>query len=258
MFESNRACLSPKDITAYLEKNISEEERFEIEHHMQSCSLCEAAMEGYATTNSTVPKPDLETLKSHRNNQQKNAESNQDKTAVSGAKVVSLKRNFNWLAAASVAGLLLFAGWWFTQSETDLFAAFHESYDKALLATRSSRDIDNPDLTAAMDAYNNRQFAESIPLFEKAKEKDPENSNIALYAGMAALENSDHAKASLWLSEARINQPASYGTATWYLAMTHLAERDYAGCRNMLKQLSANDSPYYEKAQQLLKKLYHE
>ena len=253
MFTSNRICLTPKEITDYLEKNISEDVRFDIEHHMQDCPLCEAAVEGYASTNSAIPTPDLTAVKDKRAQQTKDSKLNQKQS--SETKVVPLKRNFNWLAAASVAGLLLFAGWWFGQSETDLFVDFHQPYDKAILATRSDNAVDNPSLAAAMEAYTNKKYSESVPLFETAKEKDPENSTIALYAGLAALENGEYSKSSLWLSEARINQPSAYGTATWYLAMTHLAEKDYPGCRNMLKQLSSSDSPYYEKAQQLLNKL---
>ncbi len=253
MFKSNRACLTPNEITDYLESNISEDARFEVEHHLQDCPLCEAAMEGYASTKSAIPEPDLNALNQRRAQQQESSDIQSNSS--SGAKVVSLKRNFNWLAAASIIGLLVFAGWWFGQSEKDLFADFHEPYDKALLATRSNAPEDNPSLISAMEAYNNKQYSESVPLFEAAKAKDPENSTIALYAGLAALEQGDYSKSSLWLSEARINQPSAYGTATWYLAMTHLAEKDYPGCRNMLKQLSTADSPYYEKAQDLLKKL---
>ena len=127
---------------------------------------------------------------------------------------------------------------------------------KTLLWFRNDLRIeDNEALSKGLEEYQAGNFEESLGLLEKAKLNEPENSNIALYAGIAALETGDYGKAIEWLTETRINQPITYGTATWYLAMVYLAKKDYAACRNTLKQITEADTPYYEKAQALFNQL---
>ena len=252
MLHATRPCLSVDEINRYLEEKLTEEERFDVENHLLDCELCSAAVEGYSQAGIKAPKVDTNELR------------NKITTAVqkspastSATKVVPQRRNFNWAVAAGLIFLLGIASYIFfqSQSEQSLFASYYQPYDKAFLATRSNNEQGNKSLTDGLNAYQNKEFDKSLTLLEQAREADPENGVIALYAGMAAMEATEYQRAANLLSEARINHLPSYATATWYLALNYLAQKDYPSCRNMLKQLGPNDSPYYRDAQKLLSRL---
>ncbi len=250
MMESNRSCLTREETADYLQNKLSEEKRYNIEHHLLDCELCESALQGYAAANISPAVTDIDAIRKQMSKANKT-----QKAEVKSAKIKKVSSRFNWLAVAAVFALCAAAAWLYSNKESNLYADFYQPYDKNLLATRAASTTENEALTKGLDAYQVGNFEESLLLFEEAKLKDPENSNIALYAGMASLETGAYDKSTEWLAEARINQPSAYGTATWYLAMAHLAKKDFPACRNMLKQLTPDDSPYYEQAQALFNKL---
>ncbi|RMG87424.1 MAG: hypothetical protein D6714_02365 [Bacteroidetes bacterium] len=110
-------------------------------------------------------------------------------------------------------------------------------------------------LLKAQDYFNAGQYEAAKPWLETLLKDQPDNLRLQFYYGIALLETGQTEQAGrIFQSLASDENSPFRADARWYLALTRLKEKDYAACREHLRQI-APDSPYYEQAQKLLKAL---
>lgn len=241
-------CLSRQQITDYLTNKSTGEALHQIENHLLDCPLCSTAVDSFAQ------QPDIKTAI-----QRTEGLDYSNRTAT-----VRWLRPFKAVASvAAVATISFGAGWWVFNSNSpdQLFADYYTSY--ANDATLSLRG-DNPEeysteknpLTAALNAYDNGDFNESIQLLSQRLAQRPDDGIATYFLGLSYLEISQLETAASYLETARINSDRYYNAATWYLALTQLKLNNESSAKLLLEELkSSSDSFYTKKATQLLKEL---
>lgn len=96
---------------------------------------------------------------------------------------------------------------------------------------------DLSDLNAGLTAYEQRRYAEAIPLFERQMRNQPDN-NVRLYLGTAYLLAAQPEKSIAILEVAANSQELPIReTALWYLALAHLKLQDQEAAQEVLKRM---------------------
>ena len=126
-----------------------------------------------------------------------------------------------WYAAASV--LILAAGYWAFQPEiqTEHIA---QSYFKPYPDKFSSMSIEQAkdSLLQAMTAYNKKDYAEAVRLFNQLPPAYAQE--VKLYEGIGLYEMGDKKNAKQIFKKLSQDSTSTYREAArWYLALTHLA-----------------------------------
>ena len=235
-------CLSADQIKAYLNGSLDEEARYEVENHLLDCELCSAAVQGFASHYHFEKDQQLEQL----------ADKFEPPNTVVETEIRPLQRSYrliNRIAAAAAIILLPLAAflYWNAQSDERLFSQYFQTYDSDYLALRGENDAVNPMLNRAMETYRQKDFLQSIPLFESYLETAPENTVAVFHAGMACIEAGQYKKAVRYLELVRLNDSDYYEDASWYLALAHLQLKETAEAVAVLLDLSKLKNGYYEK-----------
>ena len=247
-------CLTPTQIKAYLEGQLSEEERYAVEHHLTDCELCSAAIEGYAQSYNFETDTELDELAGHFSTEQAQA--------AEEAQIRPLERSYRGLNRIAAAVLLLalpLAGWlyWNAQANERLYSQYFEAYSSDYLALRSEADkTPNPMLKSAMEVYQKQDYTQSLALLEMYLEKDPENTIAVFHAGVASLEEGQIRKAIQYLERVRFNDERYYEDASWYLTLAYLKAGQKTKVHAVLEDLlKLPKGYYYDRATALKNKL---
>lgn len=145
-----------------------------------------------------------------------------------------------FLIAAALGLLLLLA---YLRSDQ---ATPQRQQHRPLAAEQSSG---NPQLAQAIRLFNAEEYAQAIPLLRSLSADEP---RYRLALGIAYLETADYAQAQQTLTDLTAF-PIYQNEAYWYLALTALQQDDQATAKTWLEKI-AEDSPYAEKAQALMRK----
>ena len=135
----------------------------------------------------------------------------------------------------------------------DLHQLFDSNFSPYPIANVRGTDSEDNSLTEAYKAYDNKNFGESIALFEALEQT---NSSVQLYYSNALLANGDFVKAIpilRQLSESTIKASANQGK--WYLALALLHQNKLDDATTILSTLSANSNFYQQQAKELLQVL---
>lgn len=176
-------------------------------------------------------------------------------------------------AAASIVFVLSFA-WYYSNNSTldyqQTYAAAFEQYDNTLsksvqLELSEQGFGGNPDQDAlqgvltAMEAYDNKEYTEAIPLLEKCLETAASSTyqnKIELYLGLSYLGSNKTDKAITQFQNLAVKKDANQSIAEWYLALSYLKGAQIEKAKTTLEQLKdLEGNPYQEKASTLLQKL---
>jgi len=141
-------------------------------------------------------------------------------------------------AAALIAFLLIPKG--------DLADRYYDGYVLDITEMSST----DPSLQQAQDTYNAKDYAAAIPLLEKFPDKIP--AQIAKANAHYNLE--DYDTAATTLQPIASGNSAQKSTANWYLALTHLKQKQAEKAKIALQNIPKG-SGYYEDAQDLLTKI---
>lgn len=242
-------CLSRQQISDYLTNQADQAMISQIENHLLDCPLCASAVDGFA--------------------QQADASA-----AIQRTKQLDYTNRtptVRWLrplkAVASVAALAAIsfgAGWWIfgRQTPDQLFAQHFATYENDVTLTLRSSDQPteyaaeiNP-LRTALNAYDQRDYKQSIQLFTQRLAERPQDETATYYLGLSYLEVNELEQAASYLETARINSDRYYDAATWYLALTHLRLENTNSTKILLRELMQSKDPLYaNRAADLLAKL---
>lgn len=176
-------------------------------------------------------------------------------------------------AAASIVFVLSLAWYYSNNSAVNYqqeYAAVFEPYNNSLseavnLELSEQGFGGNPDKEAlkgiliAMEVYDNKKYAQAIPLLQKCMETKPSDvyqNQIALYLGLSYLESNEPQKAITEFQSLIAKKEANQGLVQWYLALAFLKAERIKAAKTILSELQkVKENPYQKKASALLQKL---
>lgn len=193
--DSQRSCLSKPEVKAYLNKTLSQQERFEVENHLLDCNMCQDAIDGYIQ---------------HPQELQQNA--------------FTPSPFKKWLSIAASVLLLALGGfaiyqYQFANHSNSVFAQF---YQKPAWDNQTRGSTTNTAYANAVQNYNQGLYQAAMPTFDSILFKAEEDNQIRLYKGIAHLEMNQYEVADKELGTVRINSDLYFEEASWYLALLHI------------------------------------
>ena len=167
-------------------------------------------------------------------------------------------RKTYWLTTASLVLLLLSTFIWYSQTEARKYEVAFEShfrpYPNIGYASQRGADRTGTPLMQAFEAYDRRDYAQSIPLFNQIYAK--QGNNIALfYLGVAYLGSNQTQAGITALETYRSKYEELAPEANWYLSLAYLKTHQVGQAKKALKMLSKTDNDYREQAIALLHEL---
>jgi TolA-binding protein len=174
-------------------------------------------------------------------------------TAISGkhfnngkAKVVLMRP---WYFAAAASVIILFGLFFFDYNQNPNFGDFNHPETASFV----ERGNANATLKEAEKAFNERKYAEAIPLFEEIL-KDKNTPEIQYFYGISLLEVNKFPKAESVFKELISGNSVYKEKAKWNLALSKLKQKKYAECKQVLQTIS-QDYENYDDVQELLDEL---
>ncbi|MCB0707202.1 MAG: tetratricopeptide repeat protein [Saprospiraceae bacterium] len=229
-------CLTEKELTAYLNGALEQQDRFRVENHLLDCPLCSDALEGFSLTLNQAPQ-----------------------------KIKAISPKLRWLRAAAavlvVAVCLLGLRVFLSNSDQQLYSAFFESYPNEMDKLVRSSTVEEEtasipeNLVAAFKAYDAEEYEKSAAFFTTELNSNTYGAIARFYGGIAALEAGDNKKAEELLEAASQTGSIYEAEAKWYLALTLLREGRKDDALQLLNMLAADSSGrYFKKANTLRNK----
>lgn len=236
-------CLSRQEVKNYLQDRLSNESRFRIENHLLDCPMCNTAVGGYAQTYNFNVDRHLENLEEALSIPAIPANEH---------KIVKL-----WQLAAAVLIFLIPTAvflYWNNSQNDRLFASYFESFESNMVTRGEQSPARYPPLLqGAMDSYQKKSYAQSIPQFYAFLETDPENTAAQFMLALASIELQEHNEAINLLEIVRLNDEKYFEDATWYLILAHLKMNSIEDAKVLLSDLlQQKQGFYYQKARDLL------
>lgn len=244
-----RSCLSPWEVRQYLNDELSDEQRYEVENHLLDCELCSAAVDSYAENG------DFHTF-------EEDIQVIQDKVNVS-TNALS-RRRIAWINRAAAIVLLLIIGYaafryWSASKHERTFAAFFEPAPNTYITYRSAGPEAPPmpeELAQALEYYDAEAFELSLPHFENYLEEQPDDLRALLLAASAQLQAGQAERAEQYLLRLEARGETFQGQVPWYMALAYLRQGKMAQARSKLEEVLADQaSPFREQAKRLLERL---
>jgi tetratricopeptide (TPR) repeat protein len=159
-----------------------------------------------------------------------------------------LRRYWAVMAAAASFALLITAYFLF---RTPLYDQFATHPPLALVEKSATQEQLRYE---AETAFNSQHYEQAAVLLEQLLRNHPDDDLIRIYLGIAQMEVGKIQEARKLFAEVASEDPAIRDFAQWNLVLSYLKTGDKERCRELARSFS-QDSPYFEKAQKLLKKI---
>ncbi|MFH7014452.1 tol-pal system YbgF family protein [Flavobacterium sp. FlaQc-52] len=154
------------------------------------------------------------------------------------SKVIALKP-WNYAVAASV--VLLVGLFFFNYTQKPIYEEYSE-HEQAYFTERG--DV-NTALKQAEITFNAHNYKAAIPHFETAL-KESKTPEVQYFYGISLLEDNQYKKAETTFEELRSGTSAYKYKATWNLALSKLKQKDYIGCKEILRTIPQDYEDYVE------------
>ncbi|KLT67946.1 tetratricopeptide repeat protein [Flavobacterium sp. ABG] len=154
------------------------------------------------------------------------------------SKVIALKP-WNYAVAASV--VLLVGLFFFNYTQKPIYEEYSE-HEQAYFTERG--DV-NTALKQAEITFNAHNYKAAIPHFETAL-KESKTPEVQYFYGISLLEDNQYKKAETTFEELRSGTSAYKYKATWSLALSKLKQKDYIGCKEILRTIPQDYEDYVE------------
>jgi hypothetical protein len=161
-------------------------------------------------------------------------------------KVIAFKP-WRYMVAASM--VLLFGLFFLMQYPNPNFEDYNQ-HENAYFIERG--DV-NKELKLAQESFNAKEYKKAIPLFV-AVLKNKKTPEIQFFYGIALLEDNKFQAAEVVFNDLKSGNSIYKNKAVWYLALSKLKQKNYKGCKEMLKTIPA-DYEDFDQVQELLKEL---
>jgi tetratricopeptide (TPR) repeat protein len=246
-------CLEAREILAFLDGDVAESRKVEIDRHLDECRLCEAAVEGVAglewregflkSTDSLVRKVRARTATAA-------AAGAVRRPPVSRLRPAPLYLTLaaTLVVGASAAVILTRPG-----PGEALFRQNFEPYPSTRPVARGALDAGR---SRALTLYEAGDCRGALAAFEEGLRREPSDPEARFYAGVCRLALGRPAEASRDLQEVlRLDAKEYQAPAEWYLALAHLRHRDPEEARPHLERIAGAGGFYRDRARALLSEL---
>lgn len=245
-------CLGTEELRAYLEDQISAENRRRVENHLLDCPLCSDALEGLETMGlkSLHSLPDFDSFR-------KNLPAGETAKIRQLTPVKVLSR-IAAVAAVLVIGAVAFFNLFQPTDNDALYGQFYSTYQNDIplrLRSVEGEQLLHPSFEKALENYSSGNFQASLPLFDEFLKAEPDNEAANFYAGMASLESGQWEKATVFFENARKNSGSYSSKATWYLGLSYLKLGKNDEAKAVLNELLEKGGFKTQEAKKLLQKL---
>ncbi len=242
-----RRCLTQREVWQYLNGELDDEQRYEVENHLLDCELCSAAIESYAQSRDAVFfEEDIQSIRSE----------------VRASARSPSPRRLLWLNRAAAVALILLTvyaaiRYWGESQPERAFTAYFEPAPNTYITYRSA-DTEAPavseELEQALEFYDAEDFDLSLPHFQNYLEGNPDDPQALMLAANAHLQSGQATRAEQYLLRLEAEGEAFRRQASWYLALAYLRQGKKGPAREKLEQIAADStSPFREKAEEVLK-----
>jgi len=253
MMNDQGRCLVAREILAYLDGDVTEPRKAEIDRHLDECRLCGAAVEGVAglewregflrSTDSLLARVRARAA-----------------TAVTAAAPTRRPDprfrpapRYLTLAATVVLGV----GTAIVLTRPDpgevLFQRNFEPYPSTRPVVRGGPVAG---ISSALALYEARDHRGALTAFEERLRREPDDPEARFYAGVCRLALGQVREATLDLEQVlRLGEKELHAPAEWYLALAHLRSDDPAGARPHLERIAGAGGFYQDRARALLSEL---
>ena len=178
--------------------------------------------------------------------------------ADNSAKLVSLpKKRNNFKVLAIAASFLLIIAAYFIFFDKPKARQLADAYIQDNLATLSqTMDGARDSLQQGIAAYNNKEYAKALDIFETVFASHPDNTDALLYAGITSLATGDHEKAITKFTELS-SKTNLFSNPGLFLKAVTLLKRNAPGDREeakaALQQVADQNLENAEEARKMLK-----
>ncbi len=243
-------------IGRYLEGEMNEAETKAFEAQMREDADLESTVELYREVNQTLkmklhPGEKESALRNTLNELRSDFFSKESVEEKPTAKVVKFSRSRWIVAAAAVFIGAVMLTIWAPWKKQDLY----EQYASIEMPGTAQRGTPTDTLLKkAGEDFNDKKFAEAVPLFESVLKNDAQNSFVQLYYAIALLQSGQVDRSRQQLTELYNGTSLFKYDAAFYIALSYLKEKNINSCKEWLNKIPA-DAGLYGKAQELMKKL---
>ena len=267
MSDTQGSCLTAKGILEYLDGDMAEGRRAEVERHLDECRLCQAAVEGVAglewregflrsteriLSRVRAPKPTPAVA------------------AVTRRAAPRFRFAPQYLTLVATLVLGVGAAIYLARPVPGeaLFLRHFEPYPSTQPRVRGGPKDGGSN---ALALYEARDYRGALAAFDESLGREPNDPVVLFYAGLSRLALGQVREASLDLEKVlKLGDQELQAPAEWYLALAHLRDSDQgdgylalaisrepvpAEARPRLERIAATGGFYQEKARALLSEL---
>ena len=233
------------DFEDYINDEMSVDEKINFENQLQKDASLSESFKLYKETTLFAAQKFSAERTDFQNNLNKISDGQNIKIHSQKSKVISLRTALLAIAAVFV----LFFSLQLFQNNTPEYLQYNQ-HDKAAFVERGNI-IES--LKLAQDAYNAKKYKEAIEHFEVVLKEYPRPAVQYFYA-ISLLEDNRFLDSELVLNKLIKGQSTYKNTASWYLALSKLKQKDYKACKTVLLTIP-EDYEDYDRVRELLKKL---
>jgi tetratricopeptide (TPR) repeat protein len=240
-------CLSGQKVVSYLSGELRDDEKAEVERHLDECRLCAGAVEGVAwlesredyvrSANSVLTRLRLRAVNA---------------TPPVRPSRLRLRSARQYLALAAAVVVVAGMTAYLTRpgGGAALFQGSFEPYPSTQPTVRGAATYTSSN---ALALYESRDYRGALAGFEAGLKAQPNDATARFYAGLCRLALGRSAEAITDFEETRkLGAPEFDAPAEWYLALAHLRSENIAEARPRLKRIAEGGGFYAERARVLL------
>jgi len=140
-------------------------------------------------------------------------------------------------------------------SEDKLYQKFYAAYQTTGI-NRSAGLAANPDMSAALQKFDNKEYANAAELFQKVINQNPHDPAASFYAGAALQEIGKYPNAiNRYMAVIENKDNMFFEQAQWYIGLCYLQTNDTKKAYKHFKKIAENQGFYQEKAQAIIRKM---
>jgi predicted Zn-dependent protease len=156
-----------------------------------------------------------------------------------------------WLSLAAAFILAIAAIWFFTQPKALPNYEQYATHTPLSITLRGATDMVSMDAEKAFNAKNYETAKSALSILHN---QNPDNVMVKLYFAICRIELNQTTEARAMLESIANGNSALKGEAIWYIALSHLRDKNKDACKTTLQRIAPGDKRY-KSAQALLKDL---
>lgn len=229
----------------YLNNELSSEEKTAFENQLQNDSDIKEKFEIYKESNQFLNTKFSDETVAFKENLKKITQQSSQESKPKKSKVIQLRTFVYAIAAVFV----LFFGLQLFQNDNPEYGDYNQHEE----ANFTERGDVVKSLKLAQEAFNNKKYKEAIINFEQVIKEYP-RPEIKYFYAISLLEDNRFADSELVLNDIISGGSIYKNTATWYLALSKLKQKEYKSCKEILLTIPS-DYEDYDQVEKLLKTL---